>query len=524
MENIAEPRAGMQTGENEKFVRLWYEVPYNKFGYYVKDAIEANESGCKWFRYNKGGDFRKWYGNNIFVVDWENDGQNIKADKLYKLSVGKCLPSNSKPKNMKYYFKESITWSFVSSTSFGVRYSAPGAIFDIGGSSVFPEEKFNYILGFLGSKLSFEYMKIQNPTMNFQVGNVANLPILYNENFSEKVEKIAIENVDISKTDWDMFETSYDFITHPLLKYKTSNLIIDSFNNWRDFTSAQFTKLQKNEEELNQIFIEIYGLKNELTADVDDKNITIRIANLSRDIQSLISYAVGCMFGRYSLNVEGLACADGEWYDTKYRTFIPNKDNILPITDEEYFEDDIVGLFCVFLKKTFGTESLEENLDFIAKALVNKGKSSRDIIRNYFLNDFFNDHCKIYQKRPIYWMFDSGRANGFKVLVYMHRYNADTIGNLRIDYLHRMQRIYDSEIVRMQETIDNSGNTREVTSATKRKEKLTKQLKETQKYDEKIAHLALARISIDLDDGVKVNYEKVQTGTDGKKLEVLAKI
>ncbi len=230
------------------------------------------------------------------------------------------------------------------------------------------------------------------------------------------------------------------------------------------------------------------------------------------------------MFGRYSLDIVGLVYAGGKWEDSKYSTFIPDKDNILPITDEEYFEDDVLGLFCAFLKKTFGTDTLEENLDFISKALGNKGNSSREIIRNYFLKDFFKDHCKIYQKRPIYWLFDSGKADGFKALVYMHRYNENTIGNLRIDYLHRIQRIYENEISRMQETLENSKDAREVSATTKRKEKLVKQLKETKEYDEKIAHLALARIAIDLDDGVKVNYEKVQTDTEGKKLEVLARI
>jgi type II restriction/modification system DNA methylase subunit YeeA len=224
------------------------------------------------------------------------------------------------------------------------------------------------------------------------------------------------------------------------------------------------------------------------------------------------------------MDVDGLAYAGGEWNASQYHTFLPDEDNILPITDEEYLEDDIVGLFCAWLKKVFGPENLEENLDYIAKALGNKGDTSREIIRNYFLNGFFADHCKIYQKRPIYWLFDSGKQNGFKALVYLHRYTPDTIGNLRIDYLHRMQRVYESEMNRMQDTIDHSKNTREVAAASKRKEKLQRQLKECREYDEKISHLALSRIELDLDDGVKVNYRKVQTARDGKFYEVLAKI
>ena len=300
--------------------------------------------------------------------------------------------------------------------------------------------------------------------------------------------------------------------------------ISSAFKAWEIYAEGHFVKLKANEEKLNRIFIEKYGLQDELTPEIEDKDVTIRKADLTRDIKSFISYAVGCMFGRYSLDAEGLAYAGGEWDDSKYTTFIPDNDNVIPITDEEYFKDDIVGLFVAFVKKVYGVETLEENLDFIAKALGNKGNTSREIIRNYFLNDFYKDHVKIYQKRPIYWLYDSGKQDGFKALIYMHRYNADTTGIVRVDYLHKMQKIYMNEIDRLQDTIENSTQVREVAKAEKRKEKLVKQLKETKEYDEKIAHIALSRIEIDLDDGVKVNYDKVQTGQDGKKLNILAKI
>lgn len=320
-----------------------------------------------------------------------------------------------------------------------------------------------------------------------------------------------------------------------------SKLISDKYEQWKEECEQRFLKLKENEEELNRIFIDIYGLNDELTPDVADKDITVHrvydskddipesmkggnyVRTLHDEIVSLLSYAVGCMFGRYSLDVDGLAYAGGEWDGSKYKTFIPDADNCIPITDEEYFEDDIVGLFCAWLKKVYGEDTLEENLDFIANALGNKGKTSREVIRNYFLTDFIKDHIKTYQKRPIYWLFDSGKQNGFKALVYMHRWNADTIGNVRVEYLHRIQRVYEKEITRMQEIIDNSHDNKEISNATKRKEKLQKQIKETKDYDAKIAHLALSRIDIDLDDGVKVNYEKVQT-TDGKKMQILAKI
>lgn len=319
-------------------------------------------------------------------------------------------------------------------------------------------------------------------------------------------------------------------------------LISDKYAAWKQECEARFQQLKKNEEELNRIFIDIYGLQDELTPDVADKDVTVHRVFTSHDdvpesmkgsnyvrtmrdeIVSLISYAVGCMFGRYSLDVEGLAYAGGEWDGSKYKTFLPDEDNCIPVTDEEYFKDDIVGRFVEFVRTVYGSDTLEENLDFVANALAGKGSTSREVIRNYFLNDFIKDHIKTYQKRPIYWMFDSGKQNGFKALVYMHRWNADTTGNVRVEYLHRVQRVYESEIARMQDTIDNSSNAREVSAAQKRKDKLTKQLKESKDYDAKIAHLALSRIDIDLDDGVKVNYEKVQTGQDGKKIEILTAI
>ena len=319
-------------------------------------------------------------------------------------------------------------------------------------------------------------------------------------------------------------------------------LISEKYAAWQAECEARFQQLKKNEEELNRIFIDIYGLQDELTPNVADKDVTVHRVFTSRDdvpesmkgsnyvrtmrdeIVSLISYAVGCMFGRYSLDVEGLAYAGGEWDESRYKTFLPDEDNCIPVTDEEYFKDDIVGRFVEFVRTVYGSDTLEENLDFVANALAGKGSTSREVIRNYFLNDFIKDHIKTYQKRPIYWMFDSGKQNGFKALVYMHRWNADTTGNVRVEYLHRVQRVYESEIARMQDTIDNSSNAREVSAAQKRKDKLTKQLKESKDYDAKIAHLALSRIDIDLDDGVKVNYEKVQTGQDGKKIEILTAI
>ena len=484
-----------------------------------------------------------------------------------------------------WYCHEGLTWSFVSSSKFGIRYLPTGCFFDVAGSTLFSRVDNKYTLGFLSSCVCFDILKILNPTLNYQAGNIKSLPlILSHEN---EVDPLVDANINLSKFDWDSYETSWDFKRHPLVRLKLAGAyswgdkppvmrLTSAYNAWKLECEGRFEKLNANEEELNRIFIDIYGLQDELTPNVADKDITVhRIFDTKDDVPesmqgsnyvrtkrdeivSLLSYAVGCMFGRYSLDEEGLILAgqplnshfyegqsprsgtgvagapgmnvpNGQFYykvdgDLKKCTFNPDHDGILPITDEEYLEDDIISRLCGWLKAAYGADTLEENLDFIADALGGKGNSSREIIRNYFLKDFFKDHCKTYQKRPIYWLFDSGKQNGFKALIYLHRYTPDTIGNLRVDYLHKMQRVYESEINRMQDMIDHSTNAREVAASTKRKEKLQKQLKECRDYDEMIAHLALSRIELDLDDGVKVNYEKIQTASDGKKYAVLAKI
>lgn len=405
-----------------------------------------------------------------------------------------------------------------------------------------------YVCGFVNS-IVFDYYNRMLCNQLTKSGDSVNLVPFCYDYHAKNIEKTIEVTVSLSKEDWDSFETSWDFTTHPLVEIseglwdatataadmdyyygylpEVSCPLEVCYLLWQGQCKERFNQLKANEEELNRIFIDIYGLQDELTPEVEDKDVTVRKADFQRDIKSLLSYAVGCMFGRYSLDVPGLAYAGGEWDSSKYKTFIPDDDNVIPITDEDYLEDDIVSRLCAWLKVVYGEDTLEANLDYIAKALGNKGSTSREIIRNYFLNDFFKDHCQTYSvtgsgKRPIYWLFDSGKQNGFKVLVYLHRYTPDTIGNLRIDYLHKMQRVYESEINRMQDMMDHSGNAREVAVASKRKDKLAKQLKECREYDEKISHLALSRIELDLDDGVKVNYRKLQTAQDGKFYEVLA--
>lgn len=508
---FAASRKGLTTGDNDTFARLWFEIALAKFG------INGNNH-AKWYPMTKGGDFRRWYGNNSYVVNWENDGEALKN---FKDDNGKL---RSVIRNSQYYFQDCISWNDTTATGkIAFRYQTKEFIPNASGPCVYANKNLWYLFGLLNSKVSQVLLEILAPNMKFEVGQMGLVPIIMGD--PQDVEILTHTTLQEEKLDWDSFETSWDFKKHPLLRNVST--ISEAFNQWQVECDDRFNKLKANEEELNRIFIDIYDLQDELTPEVEDKDVTVRKADLQRDIKSLLSYAVGCMFGRYSLDVEGLAYAGGEWDSSKYQSYIPDADNVIPITDEEYLDDDIVSRLCDWLKVVYGADTLEANLDYIAKALGNKGSTSREIIRNYFLNDFFKDYCQIYSvtgsgKRPIYWLFDSGKQNGFKALVYLHRYTPDTIGNLRIDYLHKMQRVYESEINRMQDMMDHSGNAREVAAASKRKDKLAKQLKECREYDEKISHLALSRIELDLDDGVKVNYRKLQTAQDGKFYEVLA--
>lgn len=517
---VATPKQGLATTDNNRFVRFWYEPCFSEIGFSLSSK-EAMDSGLKWFPLNKGGEYRKWYGNNDYVVNYQYDGQEIKSNVLKKYTYLKT--PDFVVKNQPYYFLENGTWSAISN-NIAVRYSPKGFVISNAGMAIYDEKNLFYIIAYMNSKcVSDCFIRVINQTINFNAGDIEKLPLIIEEQKKDLIVELARKCIKISKNEWDSFETSWDFKKHPLVSYVTDKISM-AFERWSKECDERFNQLKANEEELNRIFIDIYGLQDELTPEVEDKNVTVRQADLQRDIKSLISYAVGCMFGRYSLDEDGLAYVGGEWDNSKYDTFIPDEDNCIPITDEEYFEDDIVGLFCAWLKKVYGEDTLEENLDFIANALGNKGKTSREVIRNYFLTDFIKDHIKTYQKRPIYWFFDSGKQNGFKALAYMHRWNADTIGNVRVEYLHRIQRVYEKEITRMQEIVDNSPDNKEISKATKRKEKLQKQIKETKDYDAKIAHLALSRIDIDLDDGVKVNYDKVQTSKEAEKMQILYKL
>ena len=488
-------RNGLTTGDNNRFLRLWFE-------------IRKENIGRKWFPCNKGGTFRRWYGNKDYLIDWENNGFALKN--FTDIKTGKL---RSTLRNIDFNFLPSVVVGHVASGDLPFRYVEGGFISESAVNSIYSlnnEVSLIYLLGILNSKSCNYISKMLSPTLGVSPEDILNIPIVVRD---ESIVSSVVKNtLAISRIDWDAFETSWDFQHHPFRR-KVST-IAEAFEQWQVECDDRFNQLKANEEELNRIFIDIYGLQDELTPEVEDKDVTVRKAELGRDIRSFISYAIGCMFGRYSLEVDGLAYAGGEWEASKYASFAADKDNIIPICDDEYFEDDIVGLFVEFVKTVYGADTLDENLKFIADALGGKGQP-KEVIRNYFLNDFYKDHCKIYQKRPIYWLFDSGKKNGFKALIYMHRYQPDTIARIRTDYVHEQQARYRTAIADLEQRIANA-STGERVKLNRKLTTLQAQEAEIRTYEEKIHHLADQMISIDLDDGVKKNYSIFQ--------DVLAKI
>lgn len=513
MSDVADPKQGIATSNNDLFLRQWFEVDVHKLFLNCKSHEESRNSLCRWYPYNKGGIFRKWYGNNDFVVDWENDGKRLKA---YNGAV---------LRNPQYYFRDCISWSLISSYTIAFRYKNVGQLFDVAGMSCFNtgDVPIKYLLGLVNSCLIGKIMLMLAPTINYQVGNIANIPVIYSKEKEEEIIRIVNENILIVKNDWDAYETSWDFRKISLLYCQHGNNLAFAYEKLKTQTNELFNKLMNNELLLNDIFLEIYGLTEDVQNIVSRRDISHTFIYDKKEeidddikesyyvrtkediIKAYISYAVGCMFGRYSLDVEGLAYAGGEWDSSKYSTYIPDADNIIPICDDEYFSDDIVGRFVKFVEVVYGKDTLEENLKFIADALGGKGLP-RDVIRNYFLNEFYLDHLKVYQKRPIYWLFDSGKKNGFKALVYMHRYQPDTLARMRTDYVHEQQARYRTAIEGCNQSLLTANGSDRV-KLSKKLQALTAQADEISKFEEKVHHLADMMISIDLDDGVKHNYE-----------------
>jgi type II restriction/modification system DNA methylase subunit YeeA len=531
LDSISEIKQGLATCNNDLFLRLWFEVSGNKIGYEMKNFEEALESTSKWFPYNKGGGYRKWYGNNDYLVNWHNGGADIHAYSKLPMNY-----SGAPVRAKRFYFREGITYGLISSFGFSARRVFGGFVFDVGGSMIFPEVPIDKLQGFLASKLTTTFVSVLNPTLNYQVGDIQKLPILIHD-FNGVIFNWNYI-IQVAKRDWDSYETSWDFTTLPLLQSEFCQPTLkETYTKLRAHWQEMTLEMQRLEEENNRIFIEAYGLQDELTPEVPLSEITLtcnphyRYGNnkteeeleallLTDTIKELISYAVGCMFGRYSPEKEGLILANKGEKLTDFKekvpeaTFLPDEDNIIPILDDEYYTDDIVGRFKEFLKLTFGAETLSENLDFIAGALSKKNEAPEKVIRNYFLKDFYSDHVKMYKKRPIYWLFTSSeKGKAFNALVYMHRYDKTTLAKMRIDYLLDFESKLDAQRSLLEKEIaENSKNSGKAESELV---KLNKKINELVKYDELLKNKADQMIEIDLDDGVVENYKKFE-GLVGK--------
>ncbi|QOQ79904.1 BREX-1 system adenine-specific DNA-methyltransferase PglX [Aerococcus urinaeequi] len=528
MSELLELPVGLFTTNNNKFLRLWWEPLYDDIKLDANSVDALLDSNKKWVPYNKGGSRRQWYGNYDYLVNFQNSGKNISEYRKEKNQSFKLPGFN-------YYFKESITWGLITSGGFSIRYRSPGSVFDVSGMSGFTDDKnlLLYLIGLTSTKISDYIFKMINPTINLQSGDFKKMPVIINNKQKILIVDIVKNSIELSRLDWNLFETSWNFDNSPLINYQEdSPLIEESYNNLVKVTIERFSQLKKNEEELNRIFIDIYGLQDELSPEVSDRDITItKIYDESKDvpaeikgnqyvltkkdvIQQFISYAVGCMFGRYSLDEEGLTYAGGEFDASRYETYSVVEDNIIPITSDVYLEDDLVNRFAKFVETVYGKETLEENLNFIAEALgQKKNESSRDTIHDYFLNDFFKDHAKMYSvtgsgRRPIYWKFTSGKENAFNCFIYMHRYDKTTISRIRTEYLHDVQQRLETRKIDLDQILNSDASTTELNKARKEMKTVEKQLAELIAYDEKLRHMADQQIEIDLDDGFKVNYPK----------------
>lgn len=493
--DYADVITGMTIGDNNLYMRFWYESNINRINFNEKDYDAIDLSEKIWIPYLKGGGYRKWYGLYEFIVNWAQSA-NFNRPK-----------TTMKDK----YLLKGITWSFLTSYAFSARFFNYGFLWDVAGSPMFLKnnENLNYICGLLATNITRYFLNLVNPTLNFQAVEVAAMPLIFNKNLKIQIDNIVEQNIQISKDDWDSFETSWDFEQHPLLRYKENGKVEDSFNKWKEYKQEQFNKLKANEEELNRLFIEIYGLQDEMTPEVYDKDITVRKADEIREIESLMSYAVGCMLGRYSLDKKGLVFAGGEFNKDNYKTFKADDDAIIPILSEHYFSDDITERFKKFIKIAFGDKYYEENLEYIASVLGKKNnETADDTIRNYFLKDFYNDHVKRYQKRPIYWLFSSKNGN-FNALIYLHRYNKDTVNRILNNYLREYRGKLEQSIHNDKQLLTSSASDKDKSKAQKEIEIAQKIVNEVTDYERDILYpLATERKEIDLDDGVKVNYLK----------------
>lgn len=491
---------GMTTGENALYVRDWTEINFQKFGKNFNCSEKAKQSGLKWFPYAKGGSFRKWYGNAECVVDWECDGRNI-------VSSGRAFP-----RARVRYFKPSVSWSFISSSYFGARQQPAGFIFDMAGCSLFPnnEEDLPFYTALLCSKTTSSFLRVINPTLNYQVNNVGNVPVPESVNRKD-IAKLSSKCVSISKHDWDSYETSWDFTENPIVRTQQPNLE-QSFNTWQQQNTAAVAEMKQLEEENNKLFIDAYGLEDELTPDVPDEQITLTRADREKDSQRLVSYAIGCMMGRYSLDESGLiyAHAGNEGFEhSRYKKFPADVDGIIPLTEEHWLDDDVATRIKEFLGVVWGGESLDSNMQWLADSLGKKAaETPEESIRRYLATKFYKDHMQTYQKRPIYWLFSSGKLGAFQALVYLHRYNESTLARMRTEYVMPLMSKMAAYVKSLETSKENSDSAAETKRIEKKIQDLEKQQAELSIFEEKLRHYADQRISLDLDDGVRVNYGK----------------
>ena len=499
--------SGIQTGDNDRFLRLWYEVDFKTIGFSLPSRKAAADSRFCWFPHKKGGPFRKWYGNCDFVINWKDDGNEIKKH-----------PSSS-PKNLDYMFREAVTWSHTSSASFSARYSEPGSTFNVEGPSYFSNSPLT-ALAYLCSKPCFEFMKLVNPTMHFLAGNVANLP--WDEEWADEardeIEPLVREAIAIAKADWNSLETSWLFVTHPLLSPECKRATIEAaFHAWSELCASRVARLKVLEETNNRIFIEVFQLVDEFSPVVCEDKITLTRLDQGGVIKTLVQYSLGCILGRYSLDVFGLVYAgsgNNDFDSGQYTTCEADVDGIIPITDTAWFEDDATERIAEFVAVAWPRENLTENLAFIANSLGSKrGESPKDTIRRYLLQGFYKDHLHMYKgpkhpPRPIYWVFSSGKERAFQCLVYLHRYNEGTLSRMRTEYVIPLQGKINARIDQLKDDITAATSTSHRKKLERERDKLVKQQTELQTFDEKLRHYAGQRISLDLDDGVKVNYGK----------------
>ncbi len=512
-------RNGMKTGDNERFLRLWWEVNLSKANFTAENVNDAYESGATYFPYNKGGEYRKWYGNNDYLINWYKNGETV-------MGKAKLDGRHTQDYNQELKFMPLATWSLITVKP-AFRYKQ-NALSDIAGMSFYTsQDKLLYYLGFCNSVIATEMIKLLAPTMNCQVGDIARLPILHSLSKEQEVNDLVTENINLAKEDFDSFENSWDFTTHPFIKYKTSTgKLLDAYLQWEKVANSRFNKVKENEEKLNEIFLDIYNVKGGFKSEVEEKDVTIYKAEKVRDVKSFLSYVVGCVLGRYNLDDLGSVYTGEVWDIDKYKTFTPVTDNCIVITDNEDYDEDIVYYLKRFLVTVFGENSLEENLAFISSSLNEKGKTPTEKIRNYFFNTFYKEHLSNYTvgvsgKRPIYWMLNSGKKKGFKALIYMHRWYYGTLSGVRSHQLYDMINYYKNAIENLDSNfVDEDDPSYKVMM--KYRDTLLSRYDEVQTFEKKLSKLE--GVDIDTDDGIKFNHKKVQTTVDGEVINILEKI